>query len=193
MPLSPPPNVGQEAFNLPPDFTPIKSSYDLRPIPDTSLFIGTASRVGQTSSNELITCDQTKGIRGGCGHDIVVIDEIVNPNSTHRGIGGRCSDCAAEAAEKRRLNLISQQEYEALQLFCSQCASHCDGCRRTDICWHHAQEFKDLDGKVLLLCPACLKKADHEKFFKKTLAIMLSPFVDHKRLQDPFSGRNGYE
>lgn len=179
--LPPPPtDAAQDSFNTPPGFTPIESSYDFQPISGTSLLIGRGSRVGQTSNGELVTCDQTKGVRGRCGHDIFVIDEIVTEQSIHRGIGGRCAFCTAEAAEMLRLNLITRQQAEELSLYCTQCASRCDGCRRTDICRRHAQEFEDADGKIMLLCPACIKKAELEKFFKKTMTLMLAPFADNK-------------
>lgn len=167
---------------LPPRCIPIESSYDLKRIPGTTLDVGIIAKVLQASNNELITYNQPKGIRPGCGHHIYTIDEVVTPESTCLGLGGLCPYCSLEAAELLNHNLISLQQAEEMSLFCSQCASHCDGCRRINICRRHSQQFKDLDGRVILLCPDCLKKADKERFFQKTLSILLAPFVDHKRL-----------
>ena len=176
--------------NLPPGFVPIDSLYDLREIPGTTLTIGSVAKVFNTPDNEQVTHDFKKGTRLGCGHSIFTINQMVTPECTEIGLGGQCLDCSLEAAELYNKNLVSLQIAEAMSLFCSQCASHCDGCRRTNICLRHSQQFKDLDGRVILLCPDCLKKADKEKFFKKTLSIMLAPFVDYKRL--PPSQRRDY-
>jgi hypothetical protein len=133
-------------------------------------------------NGELITFGMEIGIRCGCGHHIYGIDEIVTPHGIQRGLGGQCAYCSLEAAALLNQNLISLQQAEEHSLYCSGCASHCDSCRRANICLRHAQQFQNLDGTILLLCPDCLKKAEQDKFFKKTLAVMLSPFVDYRRL-----------
>jgi hypothetical protein len=173
-----PPN---DFCNLPPGNIPIETLYEGQEIPGTSHYVGNIAKIFQTMSGEQVTYDQKKGVRCGCQHNIFSIDEKVTPTGIQRGLGGTCVYCAAEAAELFKLNLISQQQAEQLSLYCSQCASHCDGCRRTDICRRHAQKFEDVDGKTILLCPACLKKANNEKIFNKTLAMLLLPFVEHKR------------
>jgi hypothetical protein len=155
-------------------------------------YVGTIERVLQTPDGELITCSEEKGVTLGCNHEIFSLHEKVTSTGIQLGLGGICVFCAADATKIVSLNLISPQQSQLLARYCSQCRSRCDGCRRTDVCQRHAQKFEDLDGKVLLLCPACLKKADHEKFFKKTLAVMLLPFVDHKR-KPPTQSRDSYE
>jgi len=171
--------------NLPPGVVPIESSYDLSRIPGTMLDVGAIAKLLQTSGNELVTLNQKIGVRGGCGHHIFVIDEVINQNSVQRGLGGTCPYCSLEAAELLNQNLISLPQAEQMSLYCSRCASYCDGCRRGNICLRHAQQFQSLDGTILLLCPDCLRKAEQDKFFKRTLAMMLTPFVDYNRLPPP--------
>ena len=160
----------------------IESLYDLHPIPGTTLDVGIIEKVLQAPNDELITYSQQKGIRTGCGHHIYKIDEVTTSESIHHGLGGLCPYCSLEAAELLNQNLISLQQAEELSLYCSKCASHCDGCGRNNICVRHSQRFEGLDGKVILLCPGCMKKAEKDKFFKKTINIMLTPFIDYKRL-----------
>ena len=167
---------------LPPGYIPIESSHELKRIPRTTLDVGVIAKVFQSPNNELITYNRPMGIRPGCGHHIYEIDEIVTPESVHHGLGGLCPYCSLEAAELLNQNLISLQQAEELSLYCSKCASHCDGCGRNNICVRHSQRFEGLDGKVILLCPGCMKKAEKDKFFKKTINIMLTPFIDYKRL-----------
>jgi len=177
---------------LPPGCIPIESSYDMNRIPGTTLDVGTIAKVLQASNDELITYNQAKGIRPGCGHHIYTIDEVVTSESIRPGLGGLCPYCSLEAAELLNQNLVSLQQAQELSLYCSKCASHCDGCGRNNICSRHSQQFEDLDGRVILLCPDCMKKAEKDKFFKKTLNIMLSPFIDYRRLP-PSQERDYYD
>lgn len=184
-----PPNF----FDLPPGFTPIETLWQEQEIPGTSRRVAIISRILKTPVDECVTYDAKKGVPCGCGHSIFVINEITTPESTEIGLGGQCPYCSLEAAELLNQNLISLQQAEELSLFCSQCVSHCDGCRRNNICVRHTQQFEDLNGTVILLCPDCLQKAEQEKFFKKTLAVMLAPFVDYKRLPPPIQRNNHYD
>jgi hypothetical protein len=179
-----------DANNLPPGCLPIESFYDLSRIPGTMLDVGTIAKLLQTSSNELVTLNQKIGVRAGCGHLIYAVDEVINQNSVRPVPDGTCTDCSFEAAELLNQNLISLPQAEQMSLYCSRCASHCDGCRRSNICVRHAQQFQSLNGTILLLCPSCLKKAEQDKFFEKTLALMLAPFVDYNRLPQPTQRRD---
>jgi len=175
-----------------PGYLPIESYYDMHRIPGTTLDIGIVVKVIQTPANEIVTANQTKGIHCGCGHHIYRIDEVMTAESIHPGLGGQCPFCAAKATDLYNQNLISLQQAEEMSLHCSQCQSHCDLCRRNNVCARHTREFQQLDGTILLLCTECLAKAENDKFFKKTIAFMLYPFVDYRRLPPPKS-TNPYE
>lgn len=188
-------NQQQEAnfSNLPPGFIPKETVFDTSRIPGTSLDVGLQARVLQSLDEELITCEQRIGIRCGCGHLVYVIDEIRTENFTQPGVAGVCHECSKEAEENRKKGLITIQEAQAKSLYCTQCASHCDECGRRNLCVSHTHLFEDTDGKRMLLCPDCLKKAEAEKFFKKTLSILISPFIDEKQKQKSNHFRDYYE
>jgi len=177
--------------NLPPNITPIESTFNVQPIPGTTCSLGTIEKVLQ-NMDELITSNQRIGVCCGCGHHIFNVEEKVTQHGVQRGLGGQCSYCALEAAEYLNQNLISLQQAEEHSLYCSQCASYCDGCGRRNICIRHARPFQSLDSSVLLLCPDCLRMAEQDKFFKKTLAMMLAPFVDYNRLPPPTQRKDPY-
>ena len=179
------------SHNLPPGITPIESTYNKQPIPGTTRSIGTIEKILQ-HMDELINFNQKIGVRCGCGHHIFNIEEIITQHGVQRGLGGQCPYCALEAAELLSQKLISLQQAEEMSLYCSKCASHCDGCRRNNICIRHTQQFENLDGSILVLCPDCLKNAEQDKFFKKTLDLMLAPFVDYNRLPPPTQRRDPY-
>lgn len=186
---NPPPDFD----NPPSEFMPIESYYDMHRIPGTTLDVGAVAKVLQAPSNEVVTLNQRKGVRTGCGHHIYTVDKITTEIWVQQGIGGVCHYCAQEAAQLLNQGVISIKQAEELSLYCSQCASQCDGCRRSNLCLRHSQRFEDWDGSVSFLCPDCLIKAENEKFFKKTLAVMLSPFIDHRRLPPPRQRRNHYD
>lgn len=176
----------QDAHTLPPGWVPIELFCDMQPIPGKiTLEVGTIARVLQTPSGEIVTGIQKKGIHCGCGHHIYIIDRVVTAESIHPGLGGQCPFCVQETAELYNQNLISLQQVEEMSLYCSQCAGRCDICRRNNICVRHTRQFEVLDGSVLSLCPECQVKAENDKFFKKTIAFMLLPFVDYRRLPPP--------
>jgi len=172
----------RDSYNPPPGYIPIESYYDLQRIPDSTLDIGIIVKVLQSPNNEIITANQRKGIRCGCGHHIYLIDEVLTHESIHPGLGGQCPHCAAKATDLYNKNQISLQQAEALSLYCSLCASKCDICGGNNFCARHTSKFKALDGSILNLCPECMDKAKNNKFFKETIAVLLLPFVDYRRL-----------
>jgi len=180
------------SHNLSPGITPIESTYNMQSIPGTTCSLGTIEKVLQTLNGELINYTKKEGVQLGCGHPVFVIDEVITENSAQSGVGGACPYCSLEAAELLSQKLISLQQAEEMSLYCSKCASHCDGCRRNNICIRHTQQFENLDGSILVLCPDCLKNAEQDKFFKKTLDLMLAPFVDYNRLPPPTQRRDPY-
>jgi hypothetical protein len=185
--------------NLPPGFTPVESYYDSHRIPNTMLDIGTLAKVLRSPLNEQISGEQALGVQAGCGHYIYAIDTIITPEWQQYGLGGICQPCAQEAAELLKRNnpnngaitLAQLKQAQALSLYCTQCAGHCDGCRRRNLCLRHSQKFEDFDGRVLFLCPDCLSKAESKKFLKKTVFVLLSPIVDHNSASSrPQRGEN---
>jgi hypothetical protein len=167
-----------ESRDMPPRFTPIETLYEGSEIPGTREWVGEMAKVIQTLEGEQITWEKKKGVRGDCGHMIFAIDEKITVTGIQLGLGGVCFDCESEGKSG---------------CYCSQCASHCDGCGRNNVCVSHTRLFKDIDGKEYLLCPSCFKKADLERFFKKTLLVFLSPFIDHNPKSDFKNRRNYYD
>jgi hypothetical protein len=168
----------EESRNIPPRYIPIESLFEGSEIPGTSEWIGQMAKIIQTMQGEQITWDKKKGVLGDCGHPIYGIDEKITDTGIQLGLGGICSDCKAEGK---------------MGLYCSQCGSHCDGCGRNNVCSRHTKLFKDIDGQEQLLCPDCYKKADLERFFKKTMLVFLSPFIDHNPKPDSKNRRHYYD
>ena len=158
--------------NLPPGYNVLETQVRGRGVPGTSYcWIGEVASVWQTPTGEMVTCERGKGELCGCGHHAFSQEEIVTETGVHRGIGGTCHDCSAEAKDKLARNEISLQQAERQSLYCTQCASHCDGCGRHNLCSRHTKLFTDADGQQQLLCPDCIAKADRKKFFKQTAAV----------------------
>ncbi|MFC1604961.1 hypothetical protein ACFL5F_08040 [Planctomycetota bacterium] len=167
-----------ESRDIPPRFIPIETLYEGSEIPGTKEWIGEMAKVIQTMQGEQITWDKKKGVRLDCGHLVFAIDERITNTGIRIGLGGVCSDCESE---------------RKAGLYCSQCGSHCDGCGRNNICTRHTRLFKDIDDQEQLLCPDCFKKADMEHFFKKTLLLILWPFLDHNQGSESQNRRNYYD
>jgi len=89
-----------------------------------------------------------------------------------------CWDCAAEAGDLVNRNALSAGQAEAMSLYCSQCASYCDGCGRHNLCTRHTKLFADSDDRQLRLCPQCSLKADRKKLFKQTIAAVSWLFAE---------------
>jgi len=157
---------------------PIEANINEQPVPGTvTQGVGTEERLLQTPVGGLITLSQKKGIRCGCTHFIYSIE----PNGERSGLGGQCPKCSAQAAQLLNQGVIILDQAEAMSLYCSQCSARCDVCG-TSVCRRHIHQFINLDNSVIYLCDECLKQAERDKFFKKTLTIMLTPFLDYKRL-----------
>jgi len=167
-----------ESRDMPPGFTPIETVYEGTEIAGTREWIGTWARVILTPEGEQITWEKEKGVRCDCGHLIFAKYEKITETGIQIGLGGVCSDCESEGKSG---------------VYCSRCASHCDGCGRNNICVRHTRLFKDIDGHEQLLCPDCYKKADLERFFKKTLLVLLSPFLDRDHGSDSKKRRDPYD
>ena len=180
----PPKQYSYDVNNLPLGSVPIESSFDLTPVPGTMLQVGPVARVFQTSTNELVTAQQTVGIRLRCDHHVYSVHQIITAGGVQPGIGGVCDDCRLEAAALAARNLILPHQIDEFSLYCTMCASHCDACGRKNICIRHTQQFQSPEGQILTLCPTCLKQAEHDNFFRKVLSVMLAPLIDHRHLPD---------
>jgi len=153
-----------ESCNTPPPVIPIESLYKGADLPDFSDWVGEIAKVFQTFDGDQVTIDRKKGIRCDCGHIIYSIDPKITETGFQHGLGGVCDFCQTEGKSG---------------LYCSQCGSYCEKCRKNNVCVSHTRLFKDIDGQEQLLCPDCYKKADTERFFKKTLSAMLWPFLEN--------------
>jgi hypothetical protein len=159
--------------DLPAGFIPIETQVSGQHIDGTSRWIGEIARVGQMPSGELITCIHIRGVRCGCcGRIVNSVHERITETGVLAGIGGVCGNCMREGNHLVRCNAISAFQAEAMALYCSQCASHCDSCGRHDICSRHARLFVDPAGQKQSLCPECLKKAEQKRLFAQTLNTM---------------------
>lgn len=176
-----------------PQFIPIESDYKLDRIPCTCIDIGSVAKVLQTIQGELITGLRRYGAKAGCGHILYSIERIVTSNWIKEGLGGFCGDCTLEAAAKYLQGQIPLEQAQMLSLYCTACQGHqCNGCGRRDLCTRHSLAFEQAAGGDVYLCPACMEKARQEKFFRKTLEIMLLPFSEDPPTR-PANGRNPYE
>jgi hypothetical protein len=79
-----------------------------------------------------------------------------------------CHDCAVEAEDLVTRGAISAFQAEAMALYCTQCASLCDGC-----------------GRQQQLCPDGLRKARSKRLFKQTLATMARLFAEDDERSQP--------
>ena len=174
---------GRDFTNLPPGCMPIESLYDMDQIPGTSRNIGSQLRIFATPANELVTANRRIGIRAGCGHLLFRTQRMVTPQETEQGIGGVCADCVTEASQLLEQNHITIAQAEEMSLYCTDCASHCQGCLRSNLCIRHTQLFQEITGSCIPLCPKCYERAEKQKFLNKIITTALLPFVGRKRLR----------
>jgi len=140
--------------NFEPGVSPIETKYNLQNIPGTILDVGKIEKVFQSQQQELNTVIRAQGVQCGCGHFIFQVDD----DGLRPYIGGKCFACAIEAGQSFSQGLIDQHQAEAMSLYCSKCASFCQGCKR-NICLRHTQPFRLQSGELMLLCPVCYQKA----------------------------------
>jgi len=140
--------------NFEPDISPIETRYDLKNIPGTILDIGKIEKVYQISGQELVTTVKPIGIKCGCSHFIFQVDD----DGEKPGIGGQCFACLSEANLLLSQGIVDQHQADSMSLYCSKCASFCQGCKR-NVCLRHTQPFRLQNGELMLLCPVCYQKA----------------------------------
>jgi len=168
---------------------PIETNINEQPVPGTvTQVVGTEERLLQTPVGEVRTISRKRGIQCGCLHIIYSVES----SPTQPGLGGQCPGCSAQAAQLLNQGVITLDQAEAMSLYCSQCSARCDVCG-TSVCRRHIHQFINLDNSVIYLCDECLKQAERDKFFKKTLTIMLAPFLDYKRLPPSRERKGPYD
>jgi len=172
------PDPSTDFFDLPPNCTPIDSVFETERIPDTNLDIGKASRVIETPQGERIELNQRRGVQAGCEHYIWQSNFKTTPETYETGLGGNCIFCQSEAIQLYSQNLIDQRQLEEKSIFCSACQSYCMLCLRQNLCLHHTRLHQTPDGLIMPLCPICFEEVNKYKLLKKTLSVMLSPFVE---------------
>jgi hypothetical protein len=166
------------ADSPPPGYIPIETQISGQQLDGTSRWVGQDARVVESPAGEVVTCERLRTVMCGCRHLVYSIQEKTTAAGLVRGIGGSCSDCAREGEDLVRRNLVSPSQAEALQFYCSQCASHCDACGRQSLCRRHTSVFTDTDGRQWSLCPDCRVKADRKKFFKQTVGLFIRILAD---------------
>lgn len=179
------PDTSPPVDDLPPGFIPIETQISGHAIDGTHRWIGQDARVGQTRSGELVTCERTRGVRCGCDHLVSSLHEKTTETGVLAGIGGVCHYCELEANDLVKRAVISPFQAEAMALYCTRCASHCDGCGRQNLCTRHTRIFQDSDGCQQQLCPDCLKKARSKKLYKQTLATLARLFAEDEEPPQP--------
>ena len=173
----------EDFVGLPPGFVPIESLCDMDQIPGTSRHIGSQLRIFQTPAPELVTANRRTGIRAGCGHPVFRIQQMVTPNGVEEGIGGFCRECELEASQLLQQQVITMARAEERALFCTACASHCDGCLRCDLCLRHTRLFQEPAGGLIPLCSVCYEQAEKERFLNKIITTAMLPFINRKRFR----------
>jgi len=151
------------ASDLPPGWLPIETQISGHDIDGTSRWVGEEARVIQGPGGYVLTCERGHGLRLGCGHYAYGTQERITPTGVLAGLGGVCHDCSLDTERLVKRRTLSAREAEALALYCTRCASHCDGCGRRNLCSRHTREFTNIEGKKHLLCPTCHKKAKRKK------------------------------
>jgi len=177
--------------DLPPDFIPIETLISGQDIDGTGKWIGQDARVGQMQSGEMVTCERVRGVRCGCNHFVYDVRPKITETGTYPGIGGVCHYCSLEAHDLANRNVIPTGQAEIMSLYCSDCASHCDGCGRRNLCIRHTRPFEDADGRQQQLCPECLKQARSKRMFKQTVAIV-ARLVAEDNPPSPSRSRGAY-
>jgi len=183
------PQQTDDMFHSIPGYTTIETNIDNQPIPGTiTQSISKEERILQSPNGELITHSNKKGIHCGCGHLIYTIES----NGQQPGLGSRCPICAAQAVQLLNRGDVTLDQAEAMSLCCSKCSARCEGCG-INVCRRHIHQFIGLDNSRAWLCDECVKQAERDKFFKQTLTIMFSPFLDDNSLPPPAKKRGPNE
>ena len=169
---SPEPGGVRSEDSLPPGSIPIEMHVAGQQVPGTTRYVGELARVFQTPTGELVTFEQTQGMRLGCGHIVYAVQERFLETGIQLGIGGFCQQCAAEAEADLQRGVLTAQQAQEKPWYCSQCAKYCDGCGRRNICSRHAESFTHADGRREFLCPDCRAKAKQRRFFQGIVKVV---------------------
>ena len=157
--------------DLPPGYVGIETQIRGQHIDGSSRWVGEDARVIQAPNGEIVTLERGRTVRCGCGHLVSSLEEIRTETGMRAGIGGICPYCLAEVQERLIRNEISAHQADALQLYCTRCASRCEDCGRHDLCAGHTLLFQHIDGRKHPLCPECLQKATRVKRLNKAIAF----------------------
>ena len=149
---------------------------------------GSATELIVDNNGNTTQIRQRQGHILGRGRLVTSLNPTIENGMVLPGVGGGCYACKKEAALLLEAGQISIEEAYRHALFDTGSAAQCDGCGRRDLCIHHCRPFQKADGTQLSLCPDCTRAAQREKWTAISLSILLSPFIDKKKLPP---GTNG--
>jgi len=149
---------------------------------------GSATELIVDNNGNTTQIRQRQGHILGRGRLVTSLNPTTENGMVLPGVEGACYVCKKEIAPLLETGKISIEEAYRYVLFDTGSAAQCEGCGRRDCCIHHCRPFQKADGTQLSLCPDCTKVAQREKWTAISLSILLSPFIDEKRLPP---GSNG--
>lgn len=118
----------------------------------------------------------------GDGRLVTSLEPRVEDGLKRPGVEGLCRFCLAEAIPEFEAGLISREELQLRALVSTGSLTQCEKCKRKDVCEHHCESLERLDGSESKLCPNCRETASREDRDRQSLYLLLSPFIDQKKL-----------
>jgi hypothetical protein len=162
-----------------------ETNLDIETIAGTPLSFGINEKVVVDENGNAARIRQEQAHILGSGRLVSSLNPTIEQGMLRAGVGGVCYVCKQEAGALLESGLITIEEAHGRALFDTDSAAQCDGCGRRDLCVRHCRPFQRSDGAQLSLCPDCTKVARREKWIATSLNILLSPFIDEKKLPPP--------
>ena len=162
-----------------------ETSTDIETIAGTEIGFGKAKTTTVDQNGNTTRKRRRVGHLLGDGRLVTSLESRIEQGLYRPGVGGLCRFCLEEAIPEFEAGLISHEELQRRALFSTLSAAQCEGCGRTDICGRHCRPLARLDGTQARLCPACAEAATREDRDRQSLYMLLSPFLERKRLPPP--------
>jgi hypothetical protein len=162
-----------------------ETSTDIETIAGTEIHFGKAKTTTVDQNGNTIRTRRRVGYILGDGKLVTSLESRIEDGLYRPGVDGLCRPCLAEAILEFEAGLISHEELQRRALFSTLSAAQCEGCGRTDICARHCRPLARLDGTQPRLCPACAEAATREDRDRQSFYMLVSPFLERKRLPPP--------
>jgi hypothetical protein len=162
-----------------------ETSTDIETIAGTQISFGTVEKT--TVDQDGNTTHDRRKISHilGDGRLVTSVEPRVEDGLERPGVEGLCRFCLAEAIPEFEAGVISREELQLRGLVSTGSLAQCNQCKRKDVCEHHCQSLERLDGSKPELCPNCREAAVREDRDRQSLYMLLSPFLERKRLPPP--------